>query len=87
MAGAEDDDENVIIEKDDEGNTWVIDLNSAVVMRKPAGANAELAVVGRWIDGAVVLNEELRGATKGNRCVSRGRERREAPRQGNAAGR
>jgi len=65
MAGAEDDDENVIIEKDDEGNTWVIDLNSAVVMRKPAGANAELAVVGRWIDGAVVLNEELRGATKG----------------------
>ena len=52
MAGAEDDDENVIIEKDDEGNTWVIDLNSAVVMRKPAGANAELAVVGRWIDGA-----------------------------------
>ena len=52
--------ENILVERDDEGNTWVIDLGSCVVMRKAAGAREELQVVGRWdpVAQAVVLLQE-----------------------------
>jgi hypothetical protein len=53
-------DDDVLVERDDEGNTWVIHLTSRVVMRKAAGPGRELEVVGRWDPeaGGIVLAQE-----------------------------
>lgn len=52
--------DDVIVERDDEGNTWVIHLTSRVVMRKAVGPDCELEVVGRWDPeaGGIVLAQE-----------------------------
>jgi hypothetical protein len=69
-AAAEDDEgmDNILVERDEEGNTWVIDLGSCVVMRKAAGPAEELQVVGRWdpvAQAVVLLQEEGNGAAAG----------------------
>lgn len=52
--------DNLLMERDDEGNIWVINLVNCVVMRKAAGPEEELQVVGRWdpVAQAVVLQQE-----------------------------
>ena len=60
MSAPDGPDDDVLVERDDEGNTWVIHLTSRVVMRKAAGPGRELEVVGRWDPeaGGIVLAQE-----------------------------